>query len=378
MSVKQTTDGRHYVQFRKGRDPERPNATRRYFGRGEEAKAEAEKWLAGLQDRRRNTIHSGQFSFSELANAYLAAKVSSMSDTDLDNTIKKLERIISPLIGHLPAAAITPAKLDSYVTSRMRDTVKVHIGKGQMKDTNRPIKKTTINREISIIRAILNWGVKRRFLTASPMSGYEMPKRDDSIILPPTQEEFLAILKHAAPHCQRLILISYYTGLRPGKEEAYGLRWEHVDLAAGTITIISAKKGGIPLRVVPVNQEFAEHLLKWKEEDKKKRIAYLIHWNGRPITSSMKTAWAAAKKRAGITRPIRPYSLRHKTISDMLAGGADVGSVSQIVGHSDPQMTLKVYQQTTTLTKRRAVDILGTTSQVVPTNTKGSELSDDT
>lgn len=366
MSVQKTTDGRYYVPFRKGRDPERPNATRRYFGRGEDARKAAEAWAETLPDRRQADANAGQYSFSQLANEYLAAKMASMSETDMDNTIRKLKSVISPKIGHLAATSINSSRLDRYVSDRLQETAKTYIGKGRYKDTGRQIKKTTVHRELCIIRAILNWGVRRRILSVSPMAGYEMPRRDDQIVLPPTQDEFAAIIKHAAPHCRRMIIISYYTGLRPGREEAYSLKWEHVDLKAGTITIVSAKKGGIPLRVVPINQEFDSHLQEWKKDDIKDKINHLIHWHGRPIKTSMKTAWAAAKKRAGITRPIRPYSLRHKTVSDMLAGGADVGSVAQIVGHKDPQMTLKVYQQTTTVSKQNAVDILGTTSFVVP------------
>ena len=69
----------------------------------------------------------------------------------------------------------------------------------------------------------------------------------------------------------------------------------------------------------------------------------------------------AAKKRAGITRDLRPDSLRHKVISDMLAAGGDVGAVAELVGHADPQMALKVYQQINTVIKRAAIDGLGNT-----------------
>lgn len=187
-----------------------------------------------------------------------------------------------------------------------------------------------------------------------------MPTTDDKKILPPTQEEFDTIVKHAAPHCKRLILISYYTGLRPGVQEAYSLTWDHVDLQKGTITIISAKKGGIPLRVVPIHPDLHEHLTNWREEDKKSGVLkYLIHYHHRSIKTSIKTAWRSAKKKAGVTRPLRPYSLRHKSISDMLAADGDVGSVAEIVGHAAPQMTLKVYQETTSASKLAAIGGLG-------------------
>ena len=197
------------------------------------------------------------------------------------------------------------------------------------------------------------------------MEGYDMPKRDDKRILPPTEEEFRAILQHAAPHCQRLILISYYTGLRPGLSEAFSMRWEHVDISAGTITVISAKKGGLPARIVPIHPDLMAHLKKWQKEDGDYK-GYVIHYHYRKITTSMKKAWNSAVKRAGITKPIRPYSLRHKAISDMLSAGADVGTVAEIVGHSNPMMTMKIYQQTNTAMKVRAIEGLGRTNNVLP------------
>ncbi len=360
MSIRQLPDGRWICEFRKGRDPERPNAKCRYFGRGDSARQDAEKFDLSLRDRR-VTIRSGSIGFAELADAYLAARISSMSTTDQDNTFRKLEGIILPRLGDLPALAINHSRLDRYVMGRLQDTVKVSIGNGKKRDTGRRVSKSTIHRELSIVRAILNWGVRRGLLSLSPMDRYEMPTRDDKRILPPTQEEFDAIVMHAAPHCKRLILISYYTGLRPGVQEAYSLTWDHVDLKKGTITIISAKKGGIPLRVVPIHPDLHERLTNWKEEDRKSGVVkYLIHFHHRPIKTSMKTAWRSAKKKAGITRSLRPYSLRHKSISDMLAAGGDVGSVAEIVGHADPQMTLKVYQETNTASKLEAIGGLGT------------------
>ena len=44
MSVFQLKDGRWVCGFRKGRDPERPNSTRRSFGRGKQAKEAAEQF----------------------------------------------------------------------------------------------------------------------------------------------------------------------------------------------------------------------------------------------------------------------------------------------------------------------------------------------
>jgi integrase len=83
------------------------------------------------------------------------------------------------------------------------------------------------------------------FTEANPMEGFELPRRDNAVITPPTVEEAMAILKTASPHLYRAIVLSYYTGLRPGEVELLRLTWEQVNLVNGNITVISADKGGL-------------------------------------------------------------------------------------------------------------------------------------
>ena len=114
-------------------------------------------------------------------------------------------------------------------------------------------------------------------------------------------------------------------------------------------------RGGIPLRVVPLHPDLIGYMQAWKEEDKDCRTDHIIHWCGKPIRTSIKKAWKATLQKAGARLDIRPYALRHKAVSDMLSAGADVKTVAEIVGHADPSMTMRVYQQTNTAMKNRAI-----------------------
>jgi integrase len=87
-------------------------------------------------------------------------------------------------------------------------------------------------------------------------------------------------------------------------------------------------------------------------------LAWVVHYHGNRV-ASLKTAWKAAKSRAGITRRMRLYDLRHLAASEMLAGGADLKSVSEILGHASPEMTLRIYQHTITAQRVAAVAVLG-------------------
>jgi integrase len=340
-------------EYRKGRNPYRPNSRSQTFA----TKREAEELDRGLDDRR-TTKDTSTPTFEELAREYSVAKFAKMSSSDQDNNYYKLTGIILPRFGHVIATKITHSELDSYVKGRLSDHVYVYMGpRLPRKKTDRFVTLPTIHRELSIIRAILNWAVKAKRISGSEMDGYEMPPKRGKIVLPPTQDDYEKILAHAAPHCQRFIMLSYYTGLRPGRVEAFGLTWDNVDFDAEIIQIISAEKGGAPLRAVSLHPKLLAEMIKWKAEDESEGYhnGYIIHYKHKQITTSMKRAWAGAKRRAGITRPLRPYSLRHKTATDLINSGAgSVKDAAEILGN-DPKTLMEYYQMVDSATKRGMV-----------------------
>lgn len=336
MSGCQSKDGRWVCGYPKGRDPERPRTTVKYFGRGPEAKREAEKFLSLGKNSpaRQPPLHRVDEFLSD-------GQGNIMAKSSYENLCIKLEGVILPELGQEMAHRLTPDRLDQYVSTRAR-----------------MVKRTTVHQELTYIRAVLRWAVSRRLLFSNPMDGFELPKRDDARIQPPTKAEFEAILAKAVPHMKRAMLIAYHTGLRPGREELLRLTWNDVDLIGKTLMVTSADKGGLPVRMVPLNKVIMEHLNQWFDEDLKTGMRHLIHYHGGPV-ESLKTAWKAAKKRARVTRRLRMYDIRHAFITTLLEKGADLKSVSEIAGHSSPDMTMKVYQHVSNDLKRQAVDLLG-------------------
>lgn len=67
-------------------------------------------------------------------------------------------------------------------------------------------------------------------------------------------------------------------------------------------------------------------------------------------------AWHAARKAAGISRRITPYSLRRAMPTEALEFGADVKAVAEVMGHADPTMLLRVYQHTRFRLRKAAVN----------------------
>jgi integrase len=349
MAVSKTKDGRYYVVYRQPKPENKNYRKKEYFGRGAAGLAAAtarDKELNLKRHGRKNADYGALF--AELAKEYLAAG-------DFNVNAKKHLKIrlvanILPFFGHRPAIRLTDADLDAYVKTR-REKVWRH---GKKKKVG--VKNSTIRRELTDIQAILNFSVSRRppLLSFNPVAKYKKPAADDAIIAPPTATEARAIMGAAAPHLKRAIMLSWYLGLRPGAVELLSLNWDAVNFEAQTILVISAHKGGPASRLVPIeSDEFLKTLKTWRALDKKKRIEYIVHYQGRPVKNIGK-AWRATVRRAGIKRRLRPYDLRHHFVTAALAAGADLKALSDVVG-SRPETLVKHYQHVTGALHRAAV-----------------------
>lgn len=338
MSVRQLKDGRWICEYTRGKNPEAPDSKRAYCGRGPEGERAAHALNISLGLGARQIVKTPLF--VEIAQAYLEARGGIIAATTEEAFLVRMKKTILPILGEYMAHELTPEVLDRYVARR-----------------GKTVKRTTIHRELSDIRAVVRWAVSRRLISSNPMDGYEMPRRDDARIRPPSKEEIEAIINHSADHLRRAILLSYNSGLRPGKEELLSLTWESCDLIGRTIMITSAQKGGLEQRTIPMSPAFADLMGQWYEQDRKAGMRYIIHYNGGQV-ASLKKAWKAAKARAKITRRIRMYDLRHAFATTLLARGGDTKTISKMLGHRSVSMTLEIYQHVTGDLAAQAISLL--------------------
>jgi integrase len=205
VSVTQLKDGRWLCRYPKGKNTAKPNSTKKYFGRGREGEQKAIAFNVALGLGEKATMQG--VTFTELANDYLRAKEATLAPSTFSDTCRRLEKILLPYFGKDIAQTISQKQLDAYVSER-----------------NMVVTLAMIRNDLTILRAILNWSVKRRLISFNPMSGYSLPKANYVSLFPPSKVEIDAICACASPHLRRAVLLSYYTGLRPGKE--VGRKWE--------------------------------------------------------------------------------------------------------------------------------------------------------
>jgi len=133
----------------------------------------------------------------------------------------------------------------------------------------------------------------------------------------------------------------YATGLRVS--ELTGLRLDQLKLDQGLLRVDG--KGG-KTRLVPIGEPATEALEKYLETDRP-RLArdsltseVFLSRGGRPLGRTR--VWRIIKTRAldaGICKNVSPHSLRHSFASHLLANGADLRVIQEMLGHADISTT---------------------------------------
>lgn len=218
------------------------------------------------------------------------------------------------------------------------------------------VKPVTVRRRLSVLKTVLRWSAEKGYCSTPdfpklPAGGYEK-------FIPPTTEEIAEIMSVASNQIIRAVILGAQLGVRVGQSEMLQLTWDDVDLDQGVLRVHGSKKNlNMPWREVPIRGELVEVFMEWKLQDETCGAHHLINFKGRQV-KSIKTAWKAALRRAGIKRRIRPYDLRHAFGTELVAADVDVGTVAKLMGHSTPMMLLNHYQYVAGKQKREAVERL--------------------
>lgn len=153
-------------------------------------------------------------------------------------------------------------------------------------------------------------------------------------------------------------------GLRRG--ELAGLRWDAVDLDAGSISITrtrvlvngqptdSVPKTDAGRRTIPLDPGLVATLRSHQTRQKAERLAAGPAWIaegyvftdefGAPLHPEyISTRFESLVDRAQLRR-IRLHDTRHTAASLMLASGENVKVVAELLGHSSPTITQTIYQ----------------------------------
>jgi integrase len=210
----------------------------------------------------------------------------------------------------------------------------------------------TVRRELTTLRAALNFAVEEGRLTRAPY--IQMPEAPEGKNIWLTQSEAARLLNAARTgyanvrlYLPLFILIALYTGAR--KEAILSLRWPQVDLEARRIdfapigtrrtTKRKARAQPIPSRLMTFLR-FARNRgsdLGYVVHDKGARIKDIGGaWDGVGLRGQ--GSFGGACKRAGLAH-VTPHALRHTCGTWMAQRGVPVHMIGGWLGHTDSRTT---------------------------------------
>ncbi len=308
---------------------------------------------------------------AELFEEWLAQVGPDLSPTTLHGYRRYVDRLLVPRIGRVRIDKLTTANLD-----RLYRTLRESGGEG-----GRPLSPATVRQAHAVLRHALvqaerwGWIVRNPAVLASP------PKLKRQEVRPPTADEVNRILRAAHDENAELglaVWLAAVTGARRG--ELCGIRWDDIDLDAGTLVI---RRAVIELsHQLTVKEPKTHQVRRISLDDETVRMLREHHTaqattalacgvgltNDAYVLSDDPAACAPLHpnllsdrfrrvvRRLGV--PCRLHDLRHWHVTQALGAGLPVRDVAERVGHASARMTLDVYGHAIDNADRKAAEVV--------------------
>lgn len=205
-------------------------------------------------------------------------------------------------------------------------------------------------RALASVRAFYRHLVRSGRLTGSPAAAVRSPKLPQTLprVLP-VDEVFalLAVPGKEGPLGVRdraMFELLYGSGLRVS--EACGLDLDRLDLRAATVRVLGK---GRKERICPMNAPTVTALRAWLARrgevlarpapGQAPHAVFLNHRGGRLTARSVARHLEQTVQRLALQRRVSPHALRHSFATHLLAGGADVRCIQELLGHASLSTT---------------------------------------
>ena len=272
---------------------------------------------------------------------------------------------IIPALGERELEELTPLAMQRFVTELLT--------KGNLK-TGKGLSANSVNAIITVMQSSLRTAYSFGCAPSYTADKIKRPRSDEkkvecfSLAEQKRMEQY--ILNEDKPKLFGIFLC-LYTGLRIG--ELLALEWSDVDLQKGEVQINKtcydgkAPTGGLvrmtdvpktpsSIRMIPIPKRLIPML---REVKKKSRSIYVISNGEKGISiRSYQRTFSMLQKKLEI--PHRGFhSLRHTFATRALECGMDVKTLSEILGHKSPTVTLNRYAHSLPEHKKEMMNRLG-------------------
>ena len=200
--------------------------------------------------------------------------------------------------------------------------------------------------QIAALRSFFRFAEEEGHVTGNPAENLSLPRRGRRVPKALSEPEIRRLLQapvEATPQalCTHAILeTAYASGLRLA--EIRNLRLEQLHLEAGFLLVIGK---GNKERVVPVGAAAVTALQRYltvRHTLVRPKTPGVVFLTQRGSAFAHVTLWkriTQAVRHAGIERPVTPHMLRHSFATHLLAHGADLRVIQELLGHASVATT---------------------------------------
>lgn len=209
-------------------------------------------------------------------------------------------------------------------------------------------KKSSQARELSSIKGFYNFLLLGDQIEASPVEFVAAPKAGRHLPDTLTVKEIERIIDSITPYTAKgrrdraMLELLYSCGLRVS--ELISLRMSDLFFGEGYIRVIGK---GDKQRLVPIGSTARERIMLYlddrREKEKRDTDTLFLNNRGGKLTRIMVfLILRQAVENAGIDKTVSPHTLRHSFASHLIAGGASIRQVQEMLGH-ESIVTTEIY-----------------------------------
>jgi len=206
-----------------------------------------------------------------------------------------------------------------------------------------PVKPATLQRKVACLRSFYRHLRRESLLEEDPTAQLRAPRQSRKLPQVLSRDEVARLLEQpggSTPPALRdraLLEVMYACGLRAS--EATGLEVGDVDLEAG---ILRARGKGSKERLVPIGSAAGRALTAYLQRGRPKlagdRLEPRLFLNHRGAGLTRQGLYKIVQRHArsaGLASKMSPHTLRHTFATHLLAGGCDLRSLQEMLGHAD-------------------------------------------
>ena len=290
--------------------------------------------------------------------------------------IKTMRERTYKAIGEVYVDVLNYRHIQKFITSLAQDGVNQHTGGG--------LSQKTQKHYVTFISDVLSYARTCGFITDNPCVNVKTVKTGDKEKEIYTMEELKTLLNliNEKADLQHRVMFNLlaYCGMRRG--ELLGLEFKDIDFENNTLVIVrtsnyqngttgiytSTPKTKSSVRELFLQPHLTAMIREWQAEQQENAEKcgdlwvnsdrLFINWRGEPMRPYYPYKWLKDFcEREGV--PFKGlHSFRHTVATQSIVNGADVSTVSALLGHSSVSTTLNIYTHAVRKAKAKAANLM--------------------